>query len=50
MIGIKIRKETWNLEIRDEEWEFNTREEMQKVLDYFLDLKNKRGRLKNYEQ
>lgn len=50
MIAIRQKSNKYRLEIAGEEWEFDTREEMQKVLDYLLDLKEKNGKVNKYEQ
>ena len=45
MIKIKMRGDKWRMEI-EEEFEFETREEMEQNLKFFLDMKQNNGRLK----
>ena len=50
MIALRLKGNKYRLEISGEEWEFDTRAEMQSILDYLLDLKEKRGKVNKYEQ
>ena len=47
MIAIKMRGDKFRLAITEEELEFNTQDDMQKILNYLLELKKKYGKLKN---
>jgi hypothetical protein len=50
MIEIRLRNENWNLKILDEEWEFNSRFEMEQVLEKLLLMKDEFGRInRNYK-
>jgi hypothetical protein len=47
MIAIRQKGNKYRLEINGEEWELDTREEMQQILDYLLNLKESRGKIKS---
>lgn len=49
MIALRLKQNKWICEIREEELEFDTREELEAVIKYLLDLKDKNGRIKKYD-
>ena len=48
-MGIKIKQqqEKWRLELDNEEWQFDNRKDMEDGLKILLDLKEKKGRIKD---
>lgn len=45
-IVIRQRNQKWRLEIREEEFEFENRSEMEMALKDILEMKEKRGQIK----
>lgn len=50
MISQKMFDEKWRLLITEETWEFESLDELKRVLSVILDYKNKYGQLKKNEQ
>lgn len=46
MIEIRMHQKKWRLEIRNEEFEFETKEEMNNVLQSLLAYKDKYGQIR----
>ncbi|MCK9429498.1 MAG: hypothetical protein M0R17_05800 [Candidatus Omnitrophica bacterium] len=50
MITIKEYGKNWRITLQDEIWQCEDREDMERVLKILLDLKEKKGRLKENEK